>query len=36
MHPHTKRLLDAEKKTIQTLERITAREIEVIRGICQE
>jgi DNA-binding NarL/FixJ family response regulator len=36
MHPHTKRLLDAEKKTIQTLERMTAREIEVIRGICQE
>lgn len=36
IHPHSKRMLDAEKKTIQTLERITAREIEVIRGICQE
>ncbi|MEN9702072.1 MAG: hypothetical protein RIR55_1414 [Bacteroidota bacterium] len=36
IHPYTKQLLDAERKTIQTLERITAREIEVIRGICQE
>lgn len=36
IHPNSKRLLDAEKKSIQILERITAREIEVIRGICQE
>ncbi|MBM3917101.1 MAG: response regulator transcription factor [Sphingomonadales bacterium] len=36
VHPNTKRMLDAERKTIRTLERITAREIDVIRGICQE
>jgi DNA-binding NarL/FixJ family response regulator len=36
LHPNTKRMLDAERRTIKTLERITAREIDVIRGICQE
>ncbi|MEN9969693.1 MAG: hypothetical protein RIR94_1898 [Bacteroidota bacterium] len=36
LHPNTKRMLDAERHTIRTLERITAREIDVIRGICQE
>ncbi len=36
LHPNSKRMLDAERRTIQTLERITAREIDVIRGICQE
>jgi DNA-binding NarL/FixJ family response regulator len=36
LHPNSKRLLDAERRTINTLERITAREIDVIRGICQE
>ena len=36
LHPNTKRMLDAERRTICTLERITAREIDVIRGICQE
>jgi DNA-binding NarL/FixJ family response regulator len=36
VHPNSKRMLDAERHTIRTLERITAREIDVIRGICQE
>lgn len=36
LHPNTKRMLDAQRRTIQLLERITAREIDVIRGICQE
>lgn len=36
LHPNSRRLIDAERQTIRTLERITAREIDVIRGICQE
>jgi DNA-binding NarL/FixJ family response regulator len=36
MHPQAKQRLDATNRSLRTLERITAREIEVIRGICQE
>ena len=34
--PQRQQRLSGQRRTIRTLERITAREIDVIRGICQE